>query len=83
MSTFSLLQQQRGVPRESAAAEHLTLIAVAAPRMHADDVIIGETASSMTQKKPQQCRVWEAIEAQADVASPVFVQIPPQVPDGF
>lgn len=82
MSAFSLLQQQRGVPRESTTAKHLTLITVKAPRVHADDVIFGETASSITQKN-HKCRVWEAIEAQADAVSPVFVQIPPQVPDGF
>lgn len=50
--------------------------------MHADDVIIGETTSSVTQKT-RQCRVWEAAEALADVLSPVFIQILPQVPDSF
>lgn len=50
ISPCSPLQQQRGVPREPTAAQHLTLIPVAAPRMDADDVVIGETASSGTHK---------------------------------
>lgn len=55
ISAFSLLQQQRAVPHESTTAKHLTLITVAAPRMHADDVITGETASSVTQKTRVSC----------------------------
>lgn len=42
-------QQQRAVAREPAAAERLALIAVAAPRVRADDVITTEPTSSVTQ----------------------------------
>lgn len=83
MSAFSLLQQQRGVPHESAAAEHPTLIAVAAAWMHADDVVTGAAASPVRQNTPTVELPIDVTLTQAGVVSPVFVQVPPQVPDGF
>lgn len=53
-SAFPLLQQQRGVPGEATPAEHLALIAVAAPRTHAHDVVTGQIASSVTRKKEKK-----------------------------
>lgn len=81
VSAFPLLQQQRAVARDSAAAQRLALIAVAARRLSADDVVIGETASSVTRDADGGDALAQLSDV--DAVSPVLVQIPPQVPDGF
>lgn len=56
-------QQQRAVARQPAAAQRLARVAVATPRVRADDVVAAETTSSGTQGtggaacgRPSTCR---------------------------
>ena len=82
---FPHSQQQSSVSRQPTWLERLAVVIVAALWVHADDVITGESTTSVMQEiQSKVAPCWkDFLTAQEDTVSPVCVQILSQLADCF